>query len=78
MEKSQGARTNQEARMTGKVEQERKFDGKEKSVGFTLNSAGDLASVFDESLLCLLAACIRLLMASNDCLFDLTKASMHL
>lgn len=41
----------------------------------TLKRAGDLESV---SLLCLLAACMRRLMASSDCLLDLTSASIHL
>ena len=45
---------------------------------FTLKSAGDFASASLLSLLCLLAACMRRLMASSDCLLDFTKASMHL
>ena len=45
---------------------------------FTLKSAGDFASSSPLSLLCLLAACMRRLMASSDCLLDFTKASMHL
>lgn len=43
----------------------------------TLKRAGDLTSISLLSLLCLLAACMRRFIASNDCLVDLTKASMH-
>ena len=44
----------------------------------TLKRAGDLLSASLLSLLCLLAACMRRLIASNDCRLDFTNASIHL